>query len=320
MQLRVAKFVHRMLPNRVKIRLSPYYRRAFTNITHVVFNPTFGCNYRCPYCSVFSREYRYYPRESEHSWEEWVEAFDRFPPALINISGGEPFYYRDLVQLIANMPPKHTIIGISTNLSLPFNELADISSKNFTITASFHPHMTDKEPFAARVLKVKEYGIRVKVEVVAYPGILPHIPELKAYFEKELKVAFTADPDVDPSRRYSEEEARLIKEYMKKGIIISGIRRAGYEFDDYSLKQCKAGSKYFAIMPNGDVYTCMAGFSFYTVEPYNKLNITNEEFRLGNLFDGSFKPLSQLKICSLPCSGACDLQLADVKPYKPKSR
>jgi hypothetical protein len=44
--------LQRVLPVRLKFYLKPYYRKIYPNKLHVLFWPTFRCNYRCSYCPV----------------------------------------------------------------------------------------------------------------------------------------------------------------------------------------------------------------------------------------------------------------------------
>ena len=66
-------------------------------------------------------------------------------------------------------------------------------------------------------------------------------------------------------------------------------------------KSCRAGVDYFMIVPNGDVWRCNTAFNYhYFVKKIPK-------FRLGNVFDGTFKPLTKATSCSLKCVHGCDL-------------
>jgi wyosine [tRNA(Phe)-imidazoG37] synthetase (radical SAM superfamily) len=47
--------IQRLIPARMKFSLKPYYRRVFGNRLHVLFWPTFRCNYRCSYCTVYTK-------------------------------------------------------------------------------------------------------------------------------------------------------------------------------------------------------------------------------------------------------------------------
>lgn len=298
-----------MVPREMELKLKPYYRTILPDVTNIVFIPTMLCNYRCPYCNILTKA-RYdkkYPKGVQHEWTEWVKVFDRFPSAIISITGGEPFLYPGLVHLIKNISQRHIIASLTTNLSLPFDTLLDIPDKGFNITASFHHYMTDRESFKAKIEKLRKCGFKVTVNFVAYPKVMHIIPQLKVYFEEKVHVPFNVDPYIDPSYKYTQKEAEIVRKY-----VADDRRKLGYSLNDYKPKRCKAGSKYFIILPNGDVYACLAGF-YYSTGFYEKFNLEKEEFCLGNLFNNTFEPLSVWKICALPCCEGCDIEAADVK-------
>ena len=58
-----------------------------------VIAPTYKCNSRCAMCNIW---------QIQEPDELGLEYFKRLPKSLryINISGGEPFLYRDLVELV----------------------------------------------------------------------------------------------------------------------------------------------------------------------------------------------------------------------------
>ncbi len=309
MILRLIKAVIRLLPEEILWKVKPYYRIFLPNVTHIILIPSFVCNYRCPYCLVNRSKYaKIYPRKIEHGWKEWIEQLNKFPPAMINITGGEPFCYPDILPLVRNIPQKHLLAGIATNLSQPLGEFLKMSNKVLKVATSFHPHMTKKELFKSQIIKLKKSGFNLSINFVAYPQIIPLIPEFKIFFDK-IKVKFHVDPFLDPTYEYTKEEAKIVKQY------VDDRRNLGFDFKDYKPKSCRAGSKYFVIVPNGDVFACMAGF-YYSNDLYGNLNTKKENFYLGNLFNGTFEVKKELWVCNLPCNEACDLESADVRYYQ----
>lgn len=290
----------------------PLHKLVLGNANYIVFSPTFRCNYNCPYCLI-NTKINYanrYPKSNEYDYREWIIALNRFPCSLIYISGGEPLIFPGLTDMIKAISKKHLIGSLNTNLSSDINKLMKINQKKIlSVAASFHPHMTDKEAFAKKVMMLKKIGFIVKVSLVAYPEILDSIDDFKVYFLEKLGVEFIIEPYLDPAYEYSDEEKRIVKKYVKTG------RKIGYDFNDDRPKRCYAGSKYFMIIPNGDVYTCYAGFYNDTSSIHNRYS-KKGSFYLGNLFDGTFKKISTRKICSIPCSEACDISLSNVRPIK----
>lgn len=310
------KLGSRLLPSWLKSRLLSIVLRFSGQLwggsTIISFTPTYVCNYKCPYCTINTKvNYsQKFPKESEHSWQEWVEALEGFPPSLIHFTGGEPLCYKELIPLMENMPAKHMISALATNIALQIDKLAALKSRKFFISTSFHPHMTDKESFGERVLKLKRAGFPISVSVVAYPELIPRIPEFKRYFEKEIGVRFVVNPYLDPQYRYTAEEAEIVSRYVPSRV------KVGWAIEDYGPKQCVAGSKYFQLLPNGDVYTCYSGLYYATSPLHEGLCEDPSMFYLGNLFDGSFRPLTRPIRCTYPCSERCDHGYARVRPIK----
>jgi len=308
----IIKVGSKLVPNKLKpkiISLLLRYRHIlWAGSTIISFVPTYVCNYQCPYCFIHTK-FNYakvFPRNSEHSWEEWVQAFDKLPQSFIHITGGEPLSYPELIPLLENMPKKHTILAVATNLTLHVDELSKLPNRRFFISTSFHSHMTDKESFGERVLKMKRAGFPVSVSVVAYPDRIALLPEFKRYFEDEIGVRFVVNPYLDPFYKYSKEEADIVEKYVPSRI------KVGWA-EDTRPKTCVAGSKYFQFLPNGDVYTCLSGIYYATSDLHEGICENPGRFYLGNLFDGSFKPLDGPMTCSCPCSERCDQGYGRVK-------
>lgn len=270
---------------------------------------SFECDYNCPYCIIRGSGCpERYPKESNHSWEEWVQVINNLPPANVSLTGGEPMLFPGWVSLINNLATKHKI-SLTTNLSqLPDEFLYCNKKRDLGISASFHPYMADVDSFITRIQKLKEYGFKPSIECVAYPPLLDKLERLTVFLKEKTGVAVDVDPYISPDYRYTKAEIEILKRLGVYG------RKFGFDFDGcHILKQCNAGSKHFLVVPNGDVYACHAGFYYVTSPLHKEFSSPKEEFYLGNLFDGSFKPLTKPKLCSLPCSEACDLEGAQVR-------
>ncbi|MFA6280901.1 MAG: radical SAM protein [Candidatus Omnitrophota bacterium] len=311
----ILKKVNSFLPERLRQALLPYYRKLFPGVRNVIFLPFLGCNYNCPYC-IWNRFTPDNLKSSYRSWQDWVKVFENFPPSVFTITGGEPLLYKDITELIDNFPSKHVISSMVTNLSVNLNRLYAVRNKNFRIMASFHPSMATKEELLSRLKEIHAHGFKnITVNFVAHPKQIALIPELKRYFEKEGLAAFKVDTYKEPGYEYSQKELSLIEEYKKKGFIAPN-RTRGYNFNDFSPKKCKAGSGFFIMISNGNVYSCMEGYYYSECLPYQGRADSRDIFRMGNLFDGSFKLRQGDTICHSPCAEICDLELAGAKHLK----
>jgi MoaA/NifB/PqqE/SkfB family radical SAM enzyme len=283
----------------------PSLGRILPSYRSVIFYPTFFCNYSCKYCVVKKAGcIQKFPRNTEKPYHYWLEILNKFPPSKICISGGEPFCYNGLVDLINNLHQKH-IVGISTNLSFPVDTILKLK-KEVSIVASFHPQFAHMEPFLEKLKILKKNGFVISVNLVAYP---PNFTIISNFIKilSHNSIGFTIDPDIDPTFKYSDDEFAQLKNYSIKH------PKLGFDHNDIQLKQCLAGFRHFFISPNGDVYACHAGFYYVNSIIHNKYRAPRYTFYLGNLFEGSFKPVNTLKLCHYPCSEACDLYGAKPK-------
>lgn len=287
-----------------KARYLPNFIRRLISPVNILLMPTLRCDYSCPYCIIKTKMKfdEVYPKHIEQEGMNWVRALRKIPPARIDISGGEPLIYNGLIPLINNMPKKHWIGSITTNLSSSVDILKEVRNKDFPIFASFHPYEADTDDFKASLLRIKNYGFSISVNVVAYPKVLDLLPEFKKQFEEEVGIDMNIcvyEDAVLKVHKYNSRQTEIIQTYIGNNL---GSR---YKFDNFNLKNCVAGSKCFLIAPNGDVYTCHAGFY-----------LQEQEFHLGNLFDGSFNPLKSSRTCSLPCICPCDVYMAMPRTYE----
>ena len=304
--------MQRFIPARMKYLLKPYYRKVFSDRLHVLFWPTFRCNNACSYCTVCTKFdfATVFPKESEKRVEQWISALEKLPPAMIYVAGGEPFLYAGLPELVNNLPAKHQLLGIVSNVSLPASVYRKIK-RPFHLNASFHREYVSAESFIARVKELQEF-LDVHVNIVATPQNLPVISSIDELM-KTYRITLHVDPYVDHEFHYSTEERALLRKYTQAD------RESLVDFDDFSPKQCSAGRNYINLMPDGQVFTCAGGFS-YTYSPLYTELVKDKplgQFRMRNLFDADFALNSSDVVCELPCKDACDRDAVIVKIIEP---
>jgi MoaA/NifB/PqqE/SkfB family radical SAM enzyme len=306
------QFVWRNLPARVRHFLHPYYRKLFSNRFIVVFWPTFRCNYSCSYCPVHTKFdfATVFPKACEKTWQQWVEALEKLPPAVIYIAGGEPFLYAGLPDLLNNLPAKHRLLGIVTNLSMPTRVFKKIK-RSTHLNASFHRECVGEEAFIAKVKELRD-SFDIEVNIVATPENLPAIAAADELL-KSRRVTLHVDPYVDPDFRYSAEQLKLLEKHIQSD------RNALPDFDDFSHKSCSAGRNYINLMPNGEAFTCASGYS-YGYSPLSAHLVAGKKtdhYRMGNLFDSDFSLNTTDISCTLPCQSYCDRDAVIVRLIEP---
>jgi MoaA/NifB/PqqE/SkfB family radical SAM enzyme len=292
--------LQRFLPAKVKFYLKPYYRKFYRNRLHVLFWPTFRCNYRCSYCPICTQFdfSSVFGKGSERSADDWLRSFDRLPPASFYIAGGEPFLYHDLPEIINALPAKHSVLGVVTNLSAK-PEVYERVTKRIHLNASLHREFVTEEAFIEKVVRLQQ-RFHINVNIVATPqnlGVLKQVEELM----RTKNVSLHVDPYVDAGFEYSHEQLEALGRHL-------AADRGVVDFADRSSKSCSAGQNYINVLPNGEVFTCAAGFTYAYSTLFADITAGQElgHYRLKNLFEPGFSLNRDYMTCGLPCKDACD--------------
>lgn len=207
------------------------------NIIHILWYPTFKCNYKCNYCSLAKdrdevlKEYASSsPELSKDEWfAVWEEIYNRYDYGSIVIAGGEPLLSKATVPITAMISDKFPLEIIS-NLSTDTNVMNIVRSgiKPGTktglrcFTASLHPTAKgfNKDFFLGALLYLKEHGFFVNVNFVTYPLQLYLAPEYKKWCDEHGIHFMLSDwrggggPD-GFTVKYSEEDKRFIQKMMQ---------------------------------------------------------------------------------------------------------
>ena len=124
--------------------------------------PTYRCNLDCEYCSnKFGREGNKFD-SVEMSPDDWFRILSRFPVRIkeLHITGGEPFLYPDIQELILKLLPLGFNISLVSNLLIK-RYLSRVKSDRFRIEATLHnPEQADRF-----YENVKHYRQWVRVDI-----------------------------------------------------------------------------------------------------------------------------------------------------------
>ncbi len=148
------------------------------------------CNYRCDYCPFTVKGWdQYDPPEAIPSLELLVRAWERmhslYGSCHVMMSGGEPSIYKDFSRLLTAMSKWHTL-EIVTNLSFePESLIGLVPPDGIRFASSFHPQFTSARDFLARARKLKNAGMEVFTNFVAYPPLLRDAMDYKKAFQQE---------------------------------------------------------------------------------------------------------------------------------------
>jgi MoaA/NifB/PqqE/SkfB family radical SAM enzyme len=245
------------------------------------------CNFDCEYCSNCFTVNKT-PLPNTYQPIELKNIFDQTGISwLILITGGEPFLYPDFVGICNELTQKHHL-QITTNLSL--KEVYDFADtinpdKVFNISASYHRMTRNsvkaKKEFIDKCHYLIDRKFKIIVNLIAYPPIIDTIESDVFMFKNEgIDTMLFGYRGIYNSKQfpaaYSESELDLIRKYA---IDETEIKIATNDLNYYGY-YCEAGSKYFSLSQNGDIGRC------FTLPK-----------KIGNLFEGKFKPDTLLKPC-----------------------
>ena len=262
------------------------------------------CNFDCSYCYWQGPE-RHDPAHRGAERERIVSGFNGSGLAwFIHITGGEPFLHPEFVDVCRDLAQRH-YISINTNLSTPnaIARFADVMPPDRVgyLHCSYHMEIrkgeADRKTFAERVKLLRAKGFSAHVSQLFLPGMSEAFPAL---FERFRKDGILLRPKVLKGvygykaypAGYTQTERDMIRDYVERSRENIGdkdffdaffFREDEFVDCDLSFKgqPCRAGSGFVVVLPNGDVLTCLG-----MLKP------------MGNLFDGSFKRLSQPVLCA----------------------
>jgi len=230
---------------------------------------------------------------------EWARAWNSIPGELvIDITGGEPGLFPSLIDVMKGLE-REKLCAITTNGTLDVRRLSDNvpPSKCILVTMSYHPSSRKNfEQFLNSALLLKHRGFKVAVNYVAYPGQMWLIPTLAKVFS-ERSIPFHVDPfwqGSEPFYAYTETENAFLSEY------VSPDRANVYEKAS-GRYLCSAGSEYFVVIPDGEVFTCLS----------KGRDLQNS---LGNIFTKGFALLDRPIVCETEACLNCDVDHAIRRP------
>jgi MoaA/NifB/PqqE/SkfB family radical SAM enzyme len=217
------------------------------------------CPLSCPYCinrlnGITKEQVSGSPDPID--WERWTQIWDRYAPEVLIISGGEPLWVPNMVDLLGSINHKTQVFIITTLI----NDVAPIIERisprrSLTFLASYHLGQ-NSDVCLDRAQQLKDNGFRTQINFVAYAKNLHHFPALKKECEERgfhLEVGPYLD-FVNPTN-YTADEQRLLMD-------ITPDRRHHFihdtPTDQPGPRWCSAGHNTIFVLPNGDTFRCGA--------------------------------------------------------------
>jgi molybdenum cofactor biosynthesis enzyme MoaA len=130
------------------------------------------CNFKCPYCNMFSGELS--KEISTHRVYEILDILNNMNVKYIHLTGGEPTVRKDLLDIVSNINKKNIRVGISSNGSQSidyYNKLIDNGVELFSFSLDIHKSELNKKftaidnIFDKVVTNIKSTANRVYVNV-----------------------------------------------------------------------------------------------------------------------------------------------------------
>jgi len=239
------------------------------------------CNFSCPYCFFYSRRKRRDPRYSGHDPKRAAHFFNnRSETWLIHMTGGEPFFQPDFIELCSRLTEKH-YISVNSNFSTPnVYDFADAVDPRKVARINAALHVSERRDFEEFINKIAYFNQRkfdIHVSQVMYPPILNRFEKT---FQHLKNKGILVRPRVFRGsygmktypQSYTDEERRLFMRYFsecEKTLNPLEERNLDWLFShdrhllngELSFKgiHCGAGKDYIYIRYNGDVIRCIGG-------------------------------------------------------------
>lgn len=219
------------------------------------------CNYHCSYC--FANRFS---GAKVENYREHLESIKRNIPGnwRFNITGGgEPFAHPDFFKIIKGLMISGRRIGITSNLSLPANDLVKFlhitKYKLDFFIASLHLEFTRVESFLEKIIKIKEKTPFFKnflVASVALPDKLEKLVLLSKIFHKHgIKFLFQRLQINNKFYRYSVKQNNIILD--NKSLVHKNITPRKRSVVINEEKKCASGRKSILLLPDGSIFRCV---------------------------------------------------------------
>ena len=270
-----------------------------------VWFTTMACNFKCKYCwEVQAQHHGDFKAEKFKPAQEWIEAWTRLRPGILDITGGEPFLQPGLLEIIEAITAAGARVAMTTNLSHPILDFVRRIRPDqvFSITASYHPtengtreHPMNQDIFIGRLLLLREFGFNFTVNIVAWPEQLWLIPKYIELFDAH-KMRYHIDPYSSMAYHpweFTEAEKIALRQWVTSNRPI--------DREDIGPVLCSGGIDHISVQPDGTAWRCI-------LERQQRLN------PLGNILDPEFELMQDRLICrqQINCPG-CDRDKVSVE-------
>ncbi|MGL5718104.1 MAG: radical SAM protein [Paraclostridium sp.] len=273
-----------------------------TSLCRVFIEITDKCNLKCPHC------YGNFTVQNSkelnlNSIEELIKKAANVGIYEFDITGGEPFLYKDLDKVLKLAYEHGMLVTIFSNLTTitedQLNSLVSyrvkkvntsIESINKEIHNTFRGMPNSFDTSLKNICTINDYGIETNVNLVIGKHNIDSLTDTLVFF-KEKNLCVTIDFISHVGRA---SENLLIEDYSYKGLR-QKVESTDF-FDEVPRKGCGVGNRFIFINSSGDFSLCSS--------------LNTDKYVLGNIYiDYSFKDLSdklKYSFLNLTCQAECE--------------
>lgn len=243
----------------------------------------------------------------------------------LEITGGEPFLTNGIVEFIADLANLGWFIHITTNGSYTdkIEKLLLLLRKKRNISLSISIDGLEKTHNAIRGNKnsyklackslkmISQHGVQVNINTVVQPSNIDELTEFEEEITKyvgvHIPIAYApVVSEASPDKSFVFTEKQISKIYP----LISGAKDKKYILAGNKLKieHCHAGMNTAIISPDGKVYTCLTGFSYFDDKKRkNYLMGDLKKDSIQDIYEKLDKSWHQVVKNCKGCSNSCEL-------------
>jgi len=239
------------------------------------------CDYDCSFCNTKTKTLPEKVKNVSEILNAWENVYNLYGRCKVYITGGEPFIYPGIFEIIRKLSDFHDI-HVTTNLSFDVNMLDSnkINKKNIFINATFHPFYVSADAFISKFVMLKDKGYKASAGYMCDDLQVTELLNYKKVFDS---YGIIMTPSVYNGGSRHNSAVRLFA--MKGDITCDDIAKDSIINDTAGC--CDAGKSYACVNDKGDAFVC---------------SVKRES--LGNIFDGTFRFSEK----SVKCGSRCLLQ------------
>ena len=234
------------------------------------------CNYNCKFCNTKTKNMPTKIYDAEEIFTVWKNIYYKYGKCKICVTGGEPLLYPNINLVLEKLSAIH-YIHITTNLSMNIDFLSNkkINRDNIFFNVTFHPFYENVSLFVLKLLKLREYKYKLSVCYMNDRFQLLEFLNYKKFFLKN-RFDISLVSSINSDKNYN---------ILNKFIDNISISLYNKEVNnDLKKKICNAGTNYVCIDELGNAYSCSI-----------------MKYKLGNIFDNSFRFINKNIECNKEC-------------------